>query len=243
IDECNELVKQKVGIGWYEDSKKLQASMSELDGKMSVCTQQLEGVDNTLTQFIEHTEPLHNQIALIEKELGELQVTANTGAPVVETFSQDLSGLTDLYNKIQIIQGDMENLNQTTTRLMDDREERKLHIGALLEQIEVLKNIKADREDLEEALADKADDITVNRKVSQDQFDAVCDDLSRGLEEAQGKLTLQEGEWHQKLSDLQKDIESKLDKIEITPLKDFVNSKLKALQERFESSCKHAQRI
>lgn len=35
----------------------------------------------------------------------------------------------------------------------------------MLEQIELLKTIKADKEDLEDALADKADAHTVNRKV------------------------------------------------------------------------------
>jgi len=35
----------------------------------------------------------------------------------------------------------------------------------LLEQIELLKTVKADKEDLEDALADKADTQAVNRKV------------------------------------------------------------------------------
>lgn len=36
---------------------------------------------------------------------------------------------------------------------------------ALLEQVELLKTIKADREDLEEALAEKADAQAIHRKV------------------------------------------------------------------------------
>lgn len=54
--------------------------------------------------------------------------------------------------------------------------------------------MKADKEDLDDALADKADHNVVNRKVSHDQFDAACDDLSKGLEEAFGKLTQQVGQ-------------------------------------------------
>lgn len=55
----------------------------------------------------------------------------------------------------------------------------------------MLKTIKADREDLEDALADKADACAVNRKVSHDQFDAACDDLSKGIENALEKLMRQ----------------------------------------------------
>ena len=53
--------------------------------------------------------------------------------------------------------------------------------------------IKADKEDLEDALADKADQLVVNRKVSHDQFDAACDDLSRTLEETIAKISQQVG--------------------------------------------------
>lgn len=62
------------------------------------------------------------------------------------------------------------------------------------EEIELLKTVKADREDLEDALADKADACAVNRKVSHDQFDQACDDLSKGIEEALAKLTQQVNE-------------------------------------------------
>lgn len=61
----------------------------------------------------------------------------------------------------------------------------------LHEEIELLKTIKADREDLEDALADKADACAVNRKVSHDQFDAACDELSKAIEETLSKLTQQ----------------------------------------------------
>lgn len=61
----------------------------------------------------------------------------------------------------------------------------------LCEQIEVLKTNKADREDLEDALADKADTQQVNRKVSHDQFDAAYEDISKNVEETMIKLNNQ----------------------------------------------------
>lgn len=42
-----------------------------------------------------------------------------------------------------------------------------------------------------EAMAEKADIRALARKVSHDQFDMACDDLSRGLETAIGKLNMQ----------------------------------------------------
>lgn len=85
----------------------------------------------------------------------------------------------------------MENLQESSQKLLDEKDERQRHLDVLREQIELLKTIKADKEDLEEALADKADACAINRKVSHDQFDAACDDLSRGIEDALSKLTQQ----------------------------------------------------
>lgn len=61
----------------------------------------------------------------------------------------------------------------------------------MVEEIEILKTAKADREDLEDALADKADAFHMNRKVSHDQFDATCDELNKGIEDALVKLSQQ----------------------------------------------------
>lgn len=52
----------------------------------------------------------------------------------------------------------------------------------------MLKTSKADREDLEDALADKADAQQVNRKVSVIQFDATCDDITKNIELTMEKL-------------------------------------------------------
>lgn len=64
-------------------------------------------------------------------------------------------------------------------------------VQTLREQIELLKTIKLDREDMAEAMAEKADLQMLARKVSHDRFEMACDDLSTGLEQALGKLTMQ----------------------------------------------------
>lgn len=99
----------------------------------------------------------------------------------------------------------------------------------------MVKTTKADREDLEDALADKADAAMINRKVSHDQFDTVCDDLSKGIEDAFLKLTQQESIWANALEELQQTLGNKLDKLEFDPLKDFVNNKISKLQQKLKA--------
>lgn len=72
-------------------------------------------------------------------------------------------------------------------------------------------------------------------QVSRDQFDAACDDLAHGLMEAVDKLDKQESIWQQALGEVQNEIASKVDKIEMTPLRDLMNTRLKSLQEKLKS--------
>ncbi|XP_053976484.1 glutamine-rich protein 2-like [Hylaeus volcanicus] len=175
---------------------------------------------------------MNERISKLEKDLICLREKVDSAPMAGVTGSAELD---ELVATIHGVQTDMEKLNQTADRLIDDRENREVHLNALLEQVELLKTIKADREDLEDALADKADAQAINRKVSYDQFDAACDDLAQGLEDAIGKLGKQESIWQQTLDEVQKEIEGKVDKIEMTPLKDFVSNRLKSLQDKLKS--------
>ncbi|XP_035726722.1 glutamine-rich protein 2-like [Vespa mandarinia] len=204
-------------------------SPDELDKKkIHVCLEYLQDFQTTIDNTFINME---GRLKKLEKDHDELTEKLKSVAIPSETGDSDLN---ELVSKIQDIQEDMRKLNETADRLMGDTEDREMNLNAMLEQIELLKTIKADKEDLEDALADKADAYTVNRKVSHDQFDAACDDLTRGLEEAISKLGKQESIWHQALDEVQKEIEGKVDKIEITPLREFVNSRLKSLQEKMK---------
>ncbi|KAF3429911.1 hypothetical protein E2986_01138 [Frieseomelitta varia] len=184
----------------------------------------------------EELQSIRERLAKLEKDVIYLFEKVD-GAPMAG------ADIDDLISRINDIQAEMKKLSQTVDRLIDDRESREMHLNALFEQVELLKTIKADREDLEEALADKADAQAIHRKVSYDQFDAACDDLAHGLEDAIYKLGQQEEIWQQALNEVQKEMEGKVDKIEISPLKDFVHHRLKSLQDKLKKVAEARQEI
>ncbi|KAJ8957401.1 hypothetical protein NQ318_004881, partial [Aromia moschata] len=129
----------------------------------------------------------------------------------------------------------MTAMTEAAEKLMDDRNERQHALDVLTEQVELLKTVKADKEELEDALADKADACMVNRKVSVEQFDATCGDMTRAIEDALAKLEEQHTLWTQALDEIQLNVGNKLDKAELAPMRDFINNKLKHLQDRLKS--------
>lgn len=204
---------------------------NELEAKFLEYKDFMSTVDNS---FNFQVNTLQEHLCELEKEIGEIVEKINACCPGGDTGGLQ-RGNQELYNKILVMQEEIEKLTTKATQLMEENDSRQRHMDSLLEQIELLKKDKAGREDLEDALANKADICAVVRKVSHDQFDAACDDLSRNIEETLKKLLEQERLWQQALADIQEEIGNKLDKVELSSLQDFVQNKLKMLQERLKA--------
>ncbi|KAK9711981.1 protein of unknown function (DUF4795) [Popillia japonica] len=219
--------------GTTEEVGELPASerLERLEDRFNGTNEQIASLDSTFNHEINN---IHSQFADMEKAFGNIMEKIHFGMPGGDsTVAGETLG--ELYDKLMGLQSDMENLAETASKLVEDKEDKQRLIEVLTEQVEFLKTVKADKEDLEDALADKADACAINRKVSHDQFDTACDELSKGIEDALGKLTQQEELWQQALNEIQKEIGNKLDRMELGPLRDFVNNKLKMLQQRLKA--------
>lgn len=75
-------------------------------------------------------------------------------------------------------------------------------------------------------------------KVSYAQFDSACGDLTRCIDQTTKKLVEHECTWSRLIEEMQRDIQGKVDKEEIPPIKDFVDDKLKGLQDKLTKLCK-----
>ncbi|GJQ71924.1 hypothetical protein Trydic_g3033 [Trypoxylus dichotomus] len=143
--------------------------------------------------------------------------------------------LNQLFQKLINLQSDIDNLVRTTSRLAEEKEDGRKLIEDLKYQIEVLKTVKADRIDLEDMLAGKADACAINRKISHDQFYEACEELHKGIEDALTKLNQQEELWQQGFTQIQKSIGNKLEKKDLKQLRESINSRLRMLQDKFKS--------
>ncbi|XP_028040362.1 uncharacterized protein LOC114250612 [Bombyx mandarina] len=208
----------------------LTKRINELEKKLKECCDIANKNDDLMQNQINY---MQDQLEYINKEIVNM-TTDPTGGKLSPDLVKDLQGLMQLFQTVQDMQEQLKQVHETALLLASEKEDKQLHTNALLEQIELLKTVKLDREDMMEAMAEKADLQMLARKVSHNQFELACDDLSRGLEHALGKLNLQEALWQQALDDIQREIETKLDKMELSPVKDFFNNKLKQLQENLK---------
>lgn len=204
----------------------ITARLNKLEKKIDKCCNDKKQID---TRVQDKLNSFQDQLEYMSKQLANMSADIAVGK-MSDEFVKNVEGLMNLVGTVQDMQEQLKEVHEAAYKISMEKEERQQHLNALLEQIELLKTIKLDREDMVEAMAEKADLRQLARKVSHDQFETACDDLTRGVERALGKLNIQEALWQQALDDIQREIEAKLDKMELSPVKDFFNKKLRQLQ-------------
>ncbi|XP_060523196.1 uncharacterized protein LOC132700092 [Cylas formicarius] len=222
IQEINEL-KDALLHGKGLETVPPEILVTQIDLRMNELSNRVNVLEGARGQQLDNVRHLVADVDELRKKITELS----------ELAAKDHSDkIADLDVRIGRLQDDLATVSDAAQKMIVERESQQDTYDMMREQIELLKTVKADREDLEDALADKADACQINRKVSHEQFDAAWNELSQALEDNIEKLRRQEEIWTQSLNEVQLEIGNKLDKVDLVPLKDFINDKLKAVQEK-----------
>ncbi|XP_074107797.1 uncharacterized protein LOC141533038 [Cotesia typhae] len=197
-----------------EDNKRKSKSMGTIKSSR----------DSRSPNFDEDIKNLASRILTLEQKIQ----TIDNNRKVSESSHAD--GIQGLVMKIQEIQHDIEDIRQVGVMVTKEKEKSNI----LIEQIDLLKILKADKEDLEDALTDKADIEIVNRKISNDRFDSAIHDLTQSLEAVESKLTEQENTCSDALNTIQQIVDTKLDRVEISSIIECINNEFQVIIEKFE---------
>ncbi|XP_034243061.1 uncharacterized protein LOC117646309 [Thrips palmi] len=98
-------------------------------------------------------------------------------------------GLALADGRLQAMQVDLDSAATHLGTLFRDRDHKSSAIKGLQERVHTLEQLKADRWQLEAALAEKADRGLVSAKVSHTEFTAACTNIHNDLGQAKTKLT------------------------------------------------------
>ncbi|XP_046663033.1 uncharacterized protein LOC124355925 [Homalodisca vitripennis] len=223
--------------------ERLGQRLDFLETTLSGHDEQLTNINGTLEEKLpyitEQFEELHQEMGLLNEKVNVKNVSAFDQRSVQErrvssTPDQTTSSINNIIARLSSVQHDLDNLTMVTTNLTEEQDQRQMMIDTLSEQIEVLKVAKADKTNVEDILASKADMSQVHRKVSHDHFEIKIEGLSAKMDDAFNRLDVHEDMWQEEVELLKADIENKMDKTEFSPLKDYVNEKLKQIQDKMK---------
>eukprot|EP00075_Anas_platyrhynchos_P037938 XP_027327191.1 glutamine-rich protein 2 isoform X2 [Anas platyrhynchos] len=139
------------------------------------------------------------------------------------------------------VQGDCEKLGSVTGNLVDDHQQKQKDIEALFQSLERLQKEKADKEELVLEIEVKADRAALAGKVSCAQFDAAVEQLSKMIEDTLSKVTGQEQGWHRVQQKLVEELGSKLDRLELAPLRQQLEERCRSILGQLQARAPQAE--
>ncbi|XP_017572476.1 glutamine-rich protein 2 isoform X2 [Pygocentrus nattereri] len=159
--------------------------------------------------------------------------------PTCPSYMVDLSRKTsELMSEVQgailQLQAECEKLHITANHLMEDHNQKQSHIDHLYKTVEELDEKKADKEVVEMEIGIKADKQALETKVSRIQFDTMTEQLNGMFQELLSKITGQEQDWHKVIEKISMEMECKLNRIELDPLKKQLEDRWKSIRKQLQ---------
>ncbi|XP_055098067.1 glutamine-rich protein 2 isoform X2 [Symphalangus syndactylus] len=178
-----------------------------------------------------------HQVSMLVQRYEQLQDMVNSLAisrpsKKAKLQRQDEELLGRVQSAILQVQGDCEKLNITTSNLIEDHRQKQQDIAMLYQGLEKLEKEKANREHLEMEIDVKADKSALATKVSRIQFDATTEQLNHMMQELVAKMSGQEQDWQKMLDKLLTEMDNKLDRLELDPVKQLLEDRWKSLRQQ-----------
>ncbi|XP_060058787.1 glutamine-rich protein 2 isoform X2 [Erinaceus europaeus] len=186
------------------------------------CSLDLSHQVSTLVQRYEQLQDMVNNLA------------ASRPSKKTKLQSQDEELLGHVQSAILQVQGDCEKLNTTTSNLIEDHRQKQKDINMLYQGLEKLEREKANREHLEMEIDVKADKRDLAATVSRVQFDETTEQLNHMMKELVAKISGQEQDWQKMVDKLLVEMDSKLDRLELDPVKQMLEDRWKSLRQQLK---------
>ncbi|XP_076074675.1 uncharacterized protein LOC143045794 isoform X4 [Mytilus galloprovincialis] len=155
-------------------------------------------------------------------------------AKVAGMGEMDSDALSRAQAAIQQLQAEVEKLHGTTKDILEENSSRAKEIEKLFAYCDRLQEEKADKDFVQSEMDVKADKRSLDNKVNHSLFDTTTNDINKMIKEILDKLAGNEEAWNHQCKVFTDDIDSKLDRLELDPLKEWLESRLKALNEKLK---------
>ncbi|XP_069761976.1 glutamine-rich protein 2-like isoform X3 [Narcine bancroftii] len=165
-----------------------------------------------------HADDLVMRLDLLENALQILQNENNQDRELLAALKRKLEEMEeDFESRLAVLQADHGELQ------------------GILEKLDQLEEKKVDKEVLEVEINGKADKKSLESKVSRTLLDATAQQLSAMMQELLNKVCAQEKDWQKVLEKLLCDMDCKLDRMELDPLKKQLEDRWKKLKKQLRN--------
>ncbi|XP_043567072.1 uncharacterized protein C16orf96-like isoform X1 [Chiloscyllium plagiosum] len=198
--------------------------LSQLASKHQVLKGRVDNLEEELKHQVEEIDKkglpddLLMRLDLLDNGLQILQNETVQDRELIATLKRKLEEMEeDFESRLAILQADHDELQ------------------AIQEKLELLEEKKVDKEFLEMEINAKADKKALDSKVSRTLLDATAQQLNAMMQELLNKVCAQEKDWQKVLEKLLCDMDCKLDRMELDPLKKQLEDRWKQLKKQLRN--------
>ncbi|XP_052261952.1 centriolin-like isoform X3 [Dreissena polymorpha] len=180
---------------------------------------------------------LRDKVFLVDHELKRMSKGVEFAlmrTKVVGGHDMDSEALSRAQQAILQLQAEVEKLHRTTGDIIDENKQRTRQLEDLLKYCDKLQEIKADKDYVQMEVDVKADKKLLDAKVNTKLFDKTTEEINNMIKEILDKLAGHDESWKKSYAKLAEDIDGKLDRLELDPLKEWMEARLKALNEKLK---------
>lgn len=217
-------------IGMQNAIDHLSAELNRLSGMVSggSDSDRVEELGSQLAQMKERIEELDRAVAALTSAISQQQVTPLDDESINQYV--DLESFNNLKTLVQDLQQEQERLLGTAAHLSHELEINQEHVKTLYSAVDDVRAIKADKDQLAIEVDEKADRAALEAKASRDWVDSTFERLDKEIREAKSHLIGQEEALRNAVEQINEDVEGKLDRMEIEPLKQYFDKKIQRIK-------------
>ncbi|CAH0407797.1 unnamed protein product [Chilo suppressalis] len=215
-----------------DESLDLGDRMNDLEILVSDYAEHINTLDTGISaQMTNYQEQLTQMQHDLEAGIETMQeALANTGG--------DTAAVAELNSNFSNLQVEFDFAAMRQKELSDIQDTMAIDLKSLWKQIEILRDQKSDRDEVADALRDKAGIAALNGLVSRPEFDAVRGDFEKRIGSAYDKFNSQEVVWQKAIDELLRELNEKADWLQVVSLQESItkylekfNNKIKAMTE------------
>ncbi|XP_076448824.1 uncharacterized protein LOC143285432 isoform X2 [Babylonia areolata] len=222
--------KSQQSLEMSQSQKNPQETFTDIPKSQGGFEQTRNQVESTHFQFDSDFDN-----AKIEYELNSAERNTDQGdTDYTGNQIKDSDAIGRLQKMLSLLEASIDKLTNTTQDLSEDSQTKGKQIEELYGLCKDLDKKKADKEYVAMEVDVKADKKQLEGKVNHNLFDSTTSEINKAIKDILDQLAGNSDEWKNMLAKLMNDLDGKLDRMELNPLKDWLEQKLKALSKKIQ---------
>ncbi|KAL4706548.1 hypothetical protein ACJJTC_015746 [Scirpophaga incertulas] len=203
--------------------------MTELEKNISEYVNKVTALDTGLSSQMTAYQEQINQMQ------HDLEISMETMQEAIANTGTDTTVVTELNHQFTNLQMDLDVAAMRQKDLKEMQDAFAIEIDCLRKMIEILRESKADRDEVVDALRDKAGLASINGLVSRIEFEAVRGDIQKRIGKAYDKFNDQEAVWQKAIDELLRNLNEKADVMQVTTLQESIKNYLEKFQNKINA--------